>query len=209
MHQRRHQVAGPRVPIDDVVILAVDAAIDGMNQPVALALLRMHQERRREDPLAAGRENDVDRVIHAAGHHRLEPGAVTPRAKDVGRGRSHPLVPRQLVGLAGEGSLAPIDPTVGTGVGAVQIVCAAGERAGEPLLATIGHAVAVGVGQLPDGGSGGNVERTVQPHRPLGEHHLVGKHGVAIEPAVAVGVLEPQNAMRSLGQLLLDRIVRS
>ena len=65
------------------MVLAVDAAVDGVDQAVALAAAGVLEERRREDALAAGREDDVDRVVHAAGHHRLDAGAVGPAAEDV------------------------------------------------------------------------------------------------------------------------------
>ena len=60
----------------------------------------------------------------------------------------------------------------------MQVVGAAGERlALEPLDPLVGHAVAVCVGQLPDGGRRSDVERAAVPHRPFGEHHLVGEDG--------------------------------
>ena len=120
------------------------------------------------------------------------------------------FLPGPLVGLLGEGPLAPVDPAVGAEIGAVQVVGAAGERlALEPFDALVGHAVAVGVGQLPDAGRGRDVERAVVPHRPLGEHHLVGEDGPRVETAVAVAVLQPDDPVRPLGELLLDVVVRA
>ena len=66
---------------------------------------------------AAGREDDIDRVIHAAGHDRLDAGAIGPAAEDVGCAGDEWRLARPLVGLLGEGSLAPVDPAVGPGYG--------------------------------------------------------------------------------------------
>ena len=65
----------------------------------------------------------------------------------------------------------------------------------EPDFALVGDAVAVGVGELPDARRGGDVERAVVPHGPFGEQHLVGEDGRLVEPAVAVGVLEADDAV--------------
>ena len=90
----------------------------------------------------------------------------------------------------------------------MQVVGAAGERlAREPLDPLVGHAVAVGVGQLPDGGRRGDVERAAVPHRPLGEHHLVGEDGLLVEFAVAVAVFEPDDPVGLLRELFLDVVV--
>ena len=48
----RHQIAGPLVAVEDVVRLAVDAAVDGVDDRVPLARLRMLQEGRGEDAFA-------------------------------------------------------------------------------------------------------------------------------------------------------------
>ena len=92
----------------------------------------------------------------------------------------------------------------------MQIVGAAGEcLAVEPHLALVGHAVAVGVGELPDLRRGGDVERAVEPERALGEHHFVGKDGALVELAVAVRVHEADDAVRFVGELLFDLVVRA
>ena len=119
-------------------------------------------------------------------------------------------LPGPLVGLLGERALGPVDPAVGPGVRAVQVVGAAGERlALEPFLAPVGDAVAVGVGQLPDARRRGDVERAVEPHRPLGEHHLVGEDDALVEAAVAVGVFEADDPVRALFELDLHLLVGS
>jgi hypothetical protein len=41
------------------------------------------EEGRREDSLAAGREHNVDRVVHATGHDRLQSRPVRSAAKNV------------------------------------------------------------------------------------------------------------------------------
>ena len=45
--------------VDGVVVLAVDAAVDRVDQAVALAAAGRLEEGRGEDALAAGREDDV------------------------------------------------------------------------------------------------------------------------------------------------------
>ena len=193
---------------DRIMDLAVDAAVNRVDQAVALAAAGIHKEGRREDPLAAGSEDDVDRVVHAAGHDRLDAGSIRPAAEDMGRPRDERRLARPLVGLLGERPLAPVDPAVGPEIRAMQVVGAAGERlALEPLDSLVGHAVAVGIRQLPDARRRGDVERAAVPHRSFGEHHLVGEDGLLVEFSVAVGVFQPDNPMRLLRKLLLDVVV--
>ena len=196
--------------VDDRVDLAVDAAVDRMDQAVAVAAAGLLEEGGREDPLAAGREHDVDRVVHPAGHHRLDRAVVGPRAEDVRRLGDKGRASRPLVGLFGERPLAPVDPAVGPEIGPVQVVGAAGERlALEPLLAAVGHAVAVGIGQLPDARRRRDVERAREPQRSLGKHHLVGEDGPLVEPAVAVAILEPEDPVRLVLELHGRLVVRA
>ena len=92
----------------------------------------------------------------------------------------------------------------------MQVVGAAVERlALEPFLAAVGHAVVVGVGELPDARRRGDVERAVGPEDPLGEHHPVGEHGAAVVAAVAVEVHQPHDPVGALHELLLRRGVRA
>ena len=195
---------------DHLPDLAVDAAVHRVDQSVAVASPRMLQERRREDPLAAWCKDHVHRVIHAASHHRLDPGPIRTAAEDMRSPRHKLRLAVAFVRLLGERSFAPIDPAVGAGVRAVQIVGAPRQRlAGEPFFAFVGHAVAVGVGELPDAGRGRNIERAVQPHRAFGKHHLVGEDDRLVELAVAVGVFQTHDAMRFFGELLFDFVVRA
>ena len=127
--EHRHKLgAGPFVLVDRCVVLAVDAAVDGVNQAVALAAGRTLQKGGGEDAFAAGREDDVHRVVHPAGHHRLDAGAVGPAAEDVGGLRDERRLARTLIGLLREGALAPVDPAVRAEVRAVQVVGATGQR---------------------------------------------------------------------------------
>ena len=124
-----------------------------MNEAVALAAAGMDEEGGREDRLAAGGEDHVDRVVHAAGHDRLDARSIGPAAEDVGcLGHKRRLAgPR--VRLLGKGSLAPVDPAVPAQVRPVQVVGAAGQGfALEPFDSLVGDAVAIGVGELPDRG---------------------------------------------------------
>ncbi len=165
---------------DGVVDLAVDAPVDGVDQAITLAAPGMDEERGGEDGFAAGGEDDIHGVIHPAGHDRFDAGPIGAAAEDVGRAGREGRSAGPLVGLAGESALAPVDPAVRAGIRPVEVVGASGERlAAEPFDATIGHAVAVGVGQLPDGGGRGDIKRIFEPHRPFGEHHLVGEDGLS------------------------------
>ncbi len=210
MAHHGHQVARPRVPVEDVVRLPVDAAIDGVDQGIAPARLWMLEKRRADDALAGRREGDVDGVVHAAGHDHFDRRIPRPPPEDV-RGAGHERgLPQPLAGLLRERALGPVDPAVRTEIRPVQIVGAPGQRlALVPLLTLVGDAITVGVGQLPDARRRGDIERTVEPHRALGQHHPVGKDDARIEAAVAVLVFEAHDAMRAIGELLLHPVVRA
>ena len=56
-------------------------------------------------------------------------------------------------------------------------------------------------------GRRGDVERAVEPHRSLGEHHLVGEDSPLVEFAVAVAVFQPHDPVRLFLELFLDIVV--
>jgi len=58
---------------DDVVHLPIDPAVDGVDDAVALSACRILKEGGRKEPLAIRHEDDVNRIVHSAGHHRLDP----------------------------------------------------------------------------------------------------------------------------------------
>ncbi len=158
------------MPLDDRVHLSVEAAVNRVNQAIAAAELRLFDERRRQNALATARERDVDRVVHPSGHDDVDRGISGAPPKDVRRTCHERCSARPLVCLFREGPLGPVDPAVRTEIGSVQIVGAPGERFPlKPFLPAIGHAIAVGVGQLPDAWRCGHVERAVEPHRPFRE----------------------------------------
>ena len=208
MAHGRHQIAGLRVSVDHAMGLAEQAAVDRVDERVAATELRVLEKGRRQHRLAAGRERHVHRVVHAAGDHRLDQRLARPPAEDV-RGACHQRrLARPLVRLLGKRALGPVDPPVGPQIRAVEIVGAPGQRlAGEPLFALIRHAVVVGVGELPDAGRSAHVQRPVEPHRALRQHHAVRKDDAGVEDAVAVLVLEPHDPVRAVGELLLDFVV--
>ncbi len=195
---------------DRVVNLAVDAAVNGVDQAVALAAAGMNKERGGEDPLSARSENHVNGIVHAASHHRFDRTAFRRLAKDVSRagpeGRS-----RSGVDLLGKCPFTPVDPTVQPRIRSVKVIGATRERLTfEPLDPLVGHSVAVGIGQLPDGGRARpHIQRAAQPHRSLRKHHLVGEDGALVEDSVPVAVLEPHDPVRLLLELLLDIVVRA
>ena len=57
---------------DRTVDLAVDAAVNRMDQTIALAAAGMLEEGAGEDSLATRSEGDVDGIVHASGHHWLD-----------------------------------------------------------------------------------------------------------------------------------------
>lgn len=92
----------------------------------------------------------------------------------------------------------------------MQIIRAAGERlALEPFLAHVGHAVAVRVGEFPNAGRRGDVERTIEPQATLRQHHLVREGDRLVEASIAIRVFEPHDAMRFLRELLFHFVIRA
>ena len=210
MGQRRHQIARSFVAVDDRVRLSVQAPIDRVNQRIAAPQLRMLQERRRQYPFAGGRERDVDRIVHPAGHDRLDRGVAGTPAKDVRRSCDERRSARSFVGLLGERAFGPVDPAVRTEVGPVEIVRTVGQRFSlKPLFASIGHAVSIGIRQFPDARRRGDIQGPVKPHCAFGKHHPIGKDDARVEPAITVLVFEPDDPMRLVSQLLFHLVVRS
>ncbi len=205
----RHEVPRPRVAVDDRVRFSVHAAVNRVQQRVPAPGLRVLEKRRRENPLAGRRERDVDGIVHSAREHDVDRGVAGPAAEDVRRARHERLLAGARVRLLRKRALGPVDPSVGSQVRTVEIVRAARQRlALEPLFAPIRDAVPVGIGQLPDARRRGDVQRPVEPHRPFRQHHPVGEDDAPVEPSVAVGVLEPDDAMGAIGELFFDSVVR-
>src|SRR5690242_16235601 len=98
-----------------------------MDEAVAFARGGVLKEGGGEDALAAGGEDDFDGIVHAAGHDRLDAGAVGARSEDVGGAGGEFFAVGQRVGLFGERAFAPVNPAVGAQIRSVQIVGAAGE----------------------------------------------------------------------------------
>src|SRR5688500_18712004 len=85
MRQNGHEVAGLFMFFDDIVHLAVDAAVNRMHQTVAFAAAWMLKESRGEDSFAFGSKCDIDGVIHPARHHGFDTAALGTTAKNVRR----------------------------------------------------------------------------------------------------------------------------
>src|SRR5258708_5814921 len=65
MSEHRHEArTGPLVLVDGSVVLAVDSPVDGMNEAVAPSAAGTLQKSRREDALAARRENHLHWIVH-------------------------------------------------------------------------------------------------------------------------------------------------
>ena len=212
VHQHRQKVgAGPAVVrvVHRVVIFAVDAAVNGMDQPVAQPCFGAHQERGRKNPLAGRQEDGIDRIVHSTGHHRLDLAAIGPGAEDVRRPRGERPPFGQGVGLLGEGPFAPVDPAIRAEVRPVQVVGTASQRpAVEPDLPPVGHAVAVGVGQLPDFRRSRHIDAAGIPHHAFGKGQGVGERLRAVITAVAIDIFQshdPMGRFLCLNVRLLDR----
>ena len=204
----RQQVPGPGVAGEDVVRFSENAAMDGVDDSVPAAQFRMLDKGGRQQALSPGCEDDVHRVVHSSRQDRLDPGISGPPPEDVGGAGDQWRAARPFVGLLGEGSLGPVDPTVQSQVGTMKIVGATGEGlAREPLLPPVGDAVAIGIRQLPDAGRRRHVERAVEPEGALGNHHAVGERRAPVETSVSVRVFQALDAVRFLLQLLLHRVV--
>ena len=210
MRQHRHQFAGARMAVHHAVRLAVHAAVNGVDESVAFSAAGILEKCCCENAFAGVCEHNVHRVVHPSGHHRLVPSTDRVAPKNMRRPRDPLATPERRVALLGKRPLAPVNPPVTPKVRPVQVVGTAGERfALEPLLALVGHAVAVGVRQPPDARRRGDVKRPVVPQRALGKHHPLGKHNGMIELAVTVAILQADDTMRLFRELFLDRIIRS
>ena len=204
----RQQIPGLGVAVKDAVRFSVDAAMDGVDDAVPAAQFRVLNESGRQQPFSPGREDHVHGVVHSPRQDRLDPRISGPSPEDVGGAGHQGRTVGPFVGLLGEGSLGPVDPSVQSQVGAVQIVGATGEGlAGEPFLPLVGDSIIVGIGQLPDAGGRRHVERAVEPEGALGDHHAVGKRSAPVIAAVTVRVFQALDAVRFLLQLLLHRVV--
>ena len=192
------------------MVLPVDAAVEGMNQPVTLTATGMDKERARHDPLPFRREDDVDGVVHPAGQHRLELARIVAGAEDVASAGRPAGAAGEVVALLGKGPLAPIDPAIAAEVGAMEIVGTAGEGFGvKPHLARLGDAVIIGIGELPDLRRRGDIERAAVPQRPFRHHQPLGVDRAAVERAIAIAVLQTEDAVGGILHLFGDGDVRA
>src|SRR5688572_12342665 len=129
--------------IEHIVVFTINAAVKRVDEPVAFTAGGMLKKCAGQNALAFRGEGQTDRIIHATGHYWLNAGAIRPRAEDVRGARGEFFSIRKCVGLFGEGAFAPVNPAIGPGVRAVQVVRAASEcLALKPLDAHVGYAVA-------------------------------------------------------------------
>ena len=152
--------------------LAEDRAERRMAHAVAESGLGKVDERAGEEGLAVGVEDHVHRIIHATGHYRLHGRTIGARPEDVG-GLILMDGAREAIGPAHgfKGALGPVNQAVGTGIGAVDFIAAMGRWMPHipPLVAPVGPAVAVGIGEFPDGRSAAHIHRALVPQDAL-EH---------------------------------------
>ena len=112
----RHQIASARMAVDHAVWLAVDTAVNGMHQAVALAAGGILKECGGEKPLAAGRKDDIHRVVHPANHHRFVRATRCVSPENMRGTRDTLAAAVRRIALLGKRPLAPVDPTVASKV---------------------------------------------------------------------------------------------
>jgi hypothetical protein len=95
------------------VLLAVDAAVEGVGDAIAPTGLAEIDEGAGEEGFTVRGEGDFDRIVHAAGHDDLEVGAVGFGAEDMRGAVVDGGLARARVVLFGEGALGPIDVAIG------------------------------------------------------------------------------------------------
>src|SRR6267142_3043166 len=73
MREHRHHIGTrARMAIENRMDFAVYAAVNRVDQSIALPAAGMLEEGGRENPLAGRSENTINRIIHATRHHRLD-----------------------------------------------------------------------------------------------------------------------------------------
>src|SRR5260370_30805622 len=97
--------------VDNIMILAIDAAVNRVNEPIALTAARMLKKGGRENPFAAGREHHPHRVIHAARHDRLEAATLGPAPEDMSSPGRESVRFSPLVGLFVSHPPSPVHPS--------------------------------------------------------------------------------------------------
>src|SRR5215213_663984 len=76
MGHDRHEIAGAPVSIEDGVIFPPHTAIDGVEDAVPQTSAGVDKESSADEALAGWRENNVDRVVHAARDDRFQSAPV-------------------------------------------------------------------------------------------------------------------------------------
>ena len=109
-----HERAGAHMAVDDLVRLAVEAAVYGVSDAVAQSATGMLQEGAGEKAFAIGCHGNFDWIVHSSGHHRFDRSTVDATAKDMGGGCFELLSITQLVVLFRKRAFAPIDPAIAT-----------------------------------------------------------------------------------------------
>ena len=153
----------------------------------------------RADDFALGRKINFRRVVRARERvpaHVRAVGFARPDARRETGMDQRAVLLFHFVALA---AVTPVEPAIGMEERPVNVRRVARVfEAADDHLASVGHAVAVGVGQLPDAGRRRDVERAVEPDAALREGHLVGEHAGLVVNAIAVGVGEEEHAVGQL-----------
>ena len=149
--QRRKQVTRPRMPLQHTMLFPKNTSVDRMGHTIPLTAGRVGEKGGREQTFSGRGEGHVDRIVHTPGHHGFQLRMVWSTAKHMRRSRAPAWLTDKVVRLLGKRSLGELDPTIGSEVGTMKIISAAGKRASVvPHLAEIREAITVGVGELED-----------------------------------------------------------
>lgn len=84
----------------------------------------------------------------------------------------------------------------------MEVICATCQGlTEEPFSALFGDAVTIFIGELPDAGGGGDVERTGVPHGSFGEGDFISEDGAGVEGAVGIRISEADDPMSGVFEL--------
>ena len=206
MGHRRHQGSGAGMAGQDIVVLAPDAAMHGVDQAIALPAAGMLEKGAVHDQIAFRGPGEADRIVHACREDRFDVFR-TLRARggpeDMGRRGGPPWLAGQVVGLRCKGSFAPVELSVRACIRAVQVIGTTGQGFPiKPDVTLLRDPVAISIGEFPDLGRSRHVKRAFMPEAALREHQVFCEHGALVEDPIAIGVGQPQHAVRLFFQLL-------
>ena len=209
MRHRRQQRSCAEMTVEYIVILSPEPATHRVNDPIAPSIARMLKEGAADHEVAFRRPRQTDRIVHARGKDDLKGRPIRLHAEDMGGPRRPAGLTRQVVALFRKRPFAPVDQSIGTRIGTMQIVGTPRERLPiEPDRPFLRGTVTIAVAELQNLRRHGNIDRTLMPEHALRKAKAVRKDHTAVENPIAISVLQPQQPMRSLRPLRFRRLIR-